>query len=65
MPLVSFGREHVPDAAALFVDSLEALRQDVSALSGADRIGAAPEWAHGAVGVDRVAVSRAPSRDRG
>jgi hypothetical protein len=31
--VVSFGREHVPDAAALFVASFNALREDVSALS--------------------------------
>jgi hypothetical protein len=98
---MQFGREHVSDAAAVFVASFDALRDDVSGLSDAladtamvaarladmsgfaaledgrlagyltswfpiesfrdaDRIGAyAPEWAHGAVGTHRVAISRA------
>jgi GNAT superfamily N-acetyltransferase len=35
MQLVPFRREHAPDAAAMFVASLDALRNDVPALSGA------------------------------
>jgi ribosomal protein S18 acetylase RimI-like enzyme len=98
--VVGFEHEHVAEAAAIFVASLNALRADVPVLPGtmdaaviADKLGDmtgfaairdgrvvgyltswfpiesfrdthrvgayAPEWAHGATGADRVAISRA------